>query len=421
MIQLSHLTNTIPVVTENIPSFDSIALGLWVKVGSRDETKDERGITHFIEHLLFKGTKKRTALDIAKEIDSVGGIINAFTSKEYSCFYVKVLKKDIDLGFEILSDIFLNSLFDEKELEKERMVIIEEINMIEDTPDDLIHDLFNKTFFKDNSLGFPITGEKETVFKIKRSHILDYFKKFYIPSNIIISAAGNLSHEMILKKAKNSFGKMVEMPNPNHRETPKRRSSFFFLPKNLEQIHFCLGSKGIPYQDSLRFAAYTLNAIFGGSMSSRLFQEIREKRGLAYSIYSFLSPYSDTGIFGVYGGVKKNSFLKVIELVLKEMEKFSKNGINKQELLFAKDQLKGNLLLGLESSDARMNRLAKNIIFFNKVIPIEESIKQIDAVSIEDITYLAKRFFNPDYFTMAALGPAKEKEIKKLEEIFTIK
>ncbi|MCX8116368.1 MAG: insulinase family protein [Desulfobacterota bacterium] len=406
------LGNGVRVITEEIPYLQSVSIGLWVTTGSRDEEPHENGISHFIEHLLFKGTERRTAQDIARAIDSVGGTLNAFTGREYTCYYAKVLDKNLPLAMDLLSDIFLHSLMDEKEIEKERMVILQEIKMVEDTPDDYVHDLFNRTCWGDHPLGFPICGTVERVQSFSRRQILDFFHTHYQPDRIILCAAGNLQHERVVDLAESTFGQISKTGQTRQREKPLSISTTHLLRRDLEQVHFCLGTHGLHYNHSLRFASYVLNTILGGGMSSRLFQEIRENRGLAYSVYSYLPTYIDTGLVVVYAGTDQQSFEEVYRLILEEFNRLKSEPFKNGELEIAKEQLKGNLLLSLESSDNLMTRLAKNEIYFESYQTIGSILKGIDEVDEEMVRGLADQFFDEKYFCLTVLGPMEERQLR---------
>jgi len=399
------LDNGIKVITEEIPYLKSVSIGVWVNIGSRDEQPHENGISHFIEHLLFKGTEKRTAFDIAKEIDSVGGTLNAFTGREYTCFYAKVIDKNLPLAIDLLSDIFLHSLMDLKDVEKERMVILQEIKMVEDTPDDYIHDLFNRGCWGDHPLGFPICGTSALVQSFNREQIYQFLKENYQPNRIIVCAAGNLDHQEVVDSIGATFGQTPKSDKVWERVKPDSISTTNIWKRELEQVHFCLGTKGLQYNHSRRFASYLLNTILGGGMSSRLFQEIRENRGLAYSVYSYLPSYIDTGLVVVYAGTNKESFQEVIDLVLKEFNRLKAEPFKGEELETAKEQLKGNLLLSLESSDNLMTRLAKNEIYFESYMPVEKVIRGIDEVEEEMVRNLAGIMFDERFFCLTVLGP----------------
>jgi predicted Zn-dependent peptidase len=418
--QKTVLDNGIKVITEKIPFLKSVSIGVWVVTGSRDEQPHENGISHFIEHLLFKGTEGRTAFDIAKEIDSVGGTLNAFTGREYTCFYAKVIDKNLPLAIDLLSDIFLHSLMDPKDVEKERMVILQEIKMVEDTPDDYIHDLFNRVCWGEHPLGFPIFGTSELVQSFSRDQIYHFFKEHFQPNRIIICAAGNLQHQEVVDWIEKTFGQISKSDKVRERIRPNSISATNIWKRELEQVHFCLGTKGLQYNHSLRFASYVLNTILGGGMSSRLFQEIRENRGLAYSVYSYLPTYIDTGLVVVYAGTNEGSFQEVIELILKEFVRLKKEPFKGGELETAKEQLKGNLLLSLESSDNLMTRLAKNEIYFESYLPVEKILKGIDGVGEEMAQSLASDIFDERFFCLTVLGPMDgnglEKDLLKLDQ-----
>ena len=412
--QRTVLDNGIRVITEKIPYLRSVSIGVWVMIGSRDEQPDENGISHFIEHLLFKGTEKRTAFDIAKEIDSVGGTLNAFTGREFTCFYAKVIDHNLPLAIDLLSDIFLNSVMDLKDVEKERMVILQEIKMVEDTPDDYVHDLFNRVCWGDHPLGFPIYGNSELVQSFQRDQLYRFFKENYPPDRIIVCAAGNLEHQEVVDLIDETFGKIPKSNKTRTRNKPDPISTTNVWKRDLEQVHFCLGTKGLQYNHSLRFASYVLNTILGGGMSSRLFQEIRENRGLAYSVYSYLPTYIDAGLVVVYAGTNEGAFQEVIDLVLKEFKRLKNEPLKHEELETAKEQLKGNLLLSLESSDNLMTRLAKNEIYFKSYLPVATILKGIDEVKEETVQRLAGDIFDERFFCLTVLGPMNGNYLDKI-------
>jgi predicted Zn-dependent peptidase len=411
--QKTVLDNGIKVITEEIPYLQSISIGVWVNTGSRDEQPHENGISHFIEHLLFKGTERRTAFDIAKEIDSVGGTLNAFTGREYTCFYAKVINKNLLLAIDLLSDIFLHPLMDVKDVEKERMVILQEIKMVEDTPDDYIHDLFNQVCWGNHPLGFPIFGTKELVQSFSRDQIFQFFGENYQPNRIVICAAGNLHHQEVVDAIGATYGQIPKSEKVKERLRPDSISTTNIWKRDLEQIHFCLGTKGLQYNHSLRFASYLLNTVLGGGMSSRLFQEIRENRGLAYSVYSYLPSYIDTGLVVVYAGTNGGAFQEVIELILKEFNRLKTEPFKNGELETAKEQLKGNLLLSLESSDNLMTRLAKNEIYFASYLPVERVIRGIDEVEEDVVRSLARDIFDERFYCLTVLGPVDGKDLNR--------
>ncbi|MBW2038651.1 MAG: insulinase family protein [Deltaproteobacteria bacterium] len=412
LYQKSVLDNGIRVVTEVIPNLESISLGIWITTGSRDEEARENGLSHFIEHLLFKGTKRRSAFDISREIESVGGSINAFTGKEYTCLHAKVLHKDVVLAIDILADILANSVFDPQEIERERMVVLQEIKMVEDTPDDYIHDLFHRSFWGDHPLGYPVAGAQENVLSFQRDQIVTFFQENYTPDKLIVAAAGRLDHQQMVRMVEAQLGHLKPGRSMAKREgTQGGKVRIKVKYRDLEQIHFCLGTKGIHYGHSLRFAGHALNTMLGGNMSSRLFQEIREKRGLAYSIYSFLNTYTDTGLFGVYAGTTKDEVQEVVALILQELKAIRAGRIRTEDLLAAKEYLRGGMILSLEGSEGRMSRLAKNEIYFSRHIPLEEALQELGGVSEEGIAYVAHEMLDSRTLCLTLLGTIEEGEL----------
>jgi len=411
MIEKTTLENGIQVITEEIPHVHSVSVGVWVQVGSRDEPREENGISHFIEHMLFKGTKRRSARQIAKEIDAVGGILNAFTSKEFSSFYAKVLSGHLPVALDLLFDLFLNSLFSADELEKERQVIVQEISMVEDTPDEYIHDLFSQSFWPRHPLGLPILGRMETISRMNRKKLMEFFHHHYLDVQPILVAAGNLKHENLLKPVREALGKMRPRPKKRQGHPPRPHPRLLVKNKKLEQVHILLGTQGLSATHPQRFTIAVLNTILGGGMSSRLFQEIREKRGLAYSVYSYLSAFMDSGILGVYVGTGEKTVSRALQTILREMKKLADDSLKPKELRAAKEQLKGNLLLSLESTDSRMSRLAKNELYFSRYISTEEIIEGIEKVSSEEVGVLAEQMLRPEALSLTVLGPVTEKAI----------
>ena len=392
------------VVTEQISHLHSVSMGIWLNVGSRDEEENESGLTHFIEHMLFKGTQKRSALEIAKQLDAVGGMSNAFTSKENTCFHAKVLDTHLPLVVEILSDIFLQSVFDQVEVEREREVILQEINMVEDTPDEYVHILFNKNFWDGNPLGRPIFGNVQTVKSFTREMILEYLNRGYHPDRIVLTAAGNVNHQEFLELVGPAFSN-IERHGHNFDRTPPRANSRVDLyPRDIEQIHLCLGTRGTSLHEKERYCCSILNVILGGSMSSRLFQEVRERRGLAYSIYSFLSSQTDTGMMGIYGAVRPDNIKETLELIRQELSRFKREPISDTELRAAKEHIKGGIYLAAENTDNRMSRLAKNEMIFNRFVTYEEIEADLERVTVEDIQALAQQIFQPEVMSLVLLG-----------------
>lgn len=418
MYQKTTLNNGVTLVSEKIPYLSSVTVGIWINIGSRYEGLNESGICHFIEHMFFKGTNKRNASQIAKEIDSVGGIINAFTGKEYTCLYVKVLDKHLSLAFDLLSDIFLSSLFDSREIEKEKEVILQEIRMVEDNPEEYIHDLLWQSVWQGTSLGLSPLGTIKTVQSISRTKLFDYFKKHYLPHRIVVAVAGNFNHTNLIHFIEGTFGSLTgeDVKIDNQSSDPK--PEIFIKNKNLEQVHLCLGAKSPSTISPKRHAGFVMNTLLGGNMSSRLFQEIREKRGLVYSIYSFQSSFVDTGLLGIYAGTGKESVLEVLALIFKELKEIKEERIEENELKRAKECLKGNLILALENTDSIMSRLAKNEIYFRKRLSIEEVVASIDKVSTSEIAELATEIFSKPNIALSVLGKVNDKKINR--DIFEV-
>ena len=398
------LDNGMRVVTERIPHLHSVSMGIWLNVGSRDEQEDESGLTHFIEHMLFKGTQKRSALEIAKQLDAVGGMSNAFTSKENTCFHAKVLDTHLPLVVEILSDIFLQSVFDQVEVDREREVILQEINMVEDTPDEYVHILFNQNFWDGNPLGRPIFGNVRTVQSFTREMILGYLSRGYHPDRIVLTAAGNVDHQEFLELVGPAFSSIERHGHNFHRTPPRANSRVDLYPRDIEQIHLCLGTQGTSLLEKERYCCSILNVILGGSMSSRLFQEVRERRGLAYSIYSFVSSHTDAGLMGVYGAVRPDNIKETLELIRQELTRFKREPISATELRAAKEHIKGGIYLAAENTDNRMSRLAKNEIIFDRFVPYEEIEAGLERVTVEDVQALAQQIFQPEVMSLLLLG-----------------
>ena len=411
MVRKSVLSNGVRVLTEDMPSMVSSTIGIWVENGSRYEVPKENGLSHFIEHLLFKGTKKRTAAQIAEEIDAVGGVLNAFTGKEYTCYYAKVLGDDLKMATELLADIFLESVFDQDEIVRERQVVIQEISQAEDTPDDFIHDLFSLDFWKGHPLALPIFGSPTTVNTFDRNAVVDFMAERYRAERIFISAAGQVDHETLVRDCERLFAPVVGNGKPDVITTPGVHPTVLNQHKELEQAHLVMGGPGLPYTDKLRYASYVLNTALGGGMSSRLFQEVREKRGRVYTIYSFMTSCVDAGYVAIYAGTNPEWVDEVIEVTLGELKKVTRDGITTAELDRAKSQIKGNMLLGMESTDSRMNRLARNEIYFRRDVPLEELAKGIESVSNDQLVEIATRSFQPDKMAMVMLGDLKGRKI----------
>lgn len=402
------LSNGIKILTDKLTEMRSVSLGISVRAGSGDETSPEAGISHFIEHMMFKGTPTRSAFQIAKELDSVGGKINAATGKESTLYYCVLLDEHIDKGISVLTDIFLNSLFDPKEIELERGVILEEIRMYEDTPDELVHDLFAETILGEHPMGRSTIGSMETVKSFSRRNMTDYMGKIYTPENIIVGAAGNIEHEEIVKKIEPLFSSIKTANEIKRPSVPAIQKAIRIKPKKTEQVHICLGTKALSQLDEDRYPFLALDNILGGSMSSRLFQEVREKRGLAYSIYSYLNLFRDFGLFTVYAGTSMENHRKVIDITLQEFSKIKKDGITEEELKRAKEFIKGSLVLGLESTSSRMGWVMRNEFYYGKVYSVDEVFSKVDKITCDDIIRLAGKYFRDEYLALSMIGDFKD-------------
>ena len=417
----TKLDNGVTIISELDANVYSATIGVWVKKGSRNERDLERGISHFIEHMLFKGTSNRNCLQIAREIDALGGVLNAFTTHESTCYYVKLLKEHAGVASSILEDIFVNSLFDADEIERERKVILQEISMIEDAPDDQIHDLFAETFWGDHPLGRPVTGTIESVSSFKRDDFLGFVERNYRPENIVIAAAGNVDHDRVVNSFSDSFSRLKKGPDDEPATEPVYSSNLKFVKKKLEQVHFCLGTKGVSSANPRRYAAYMMNSVLGDGMSSRLFQEIREKRGLAYSIYSYMSTYQDSGNFGICAGTGKGSFSESVELAALEMKKMREKKISGSELSSVKEQMKSGILISMENSESRMQRIADNEMTFGRNLPVEEIIENIESVTVDDVHDMAGELLREESLNLAVLGNLKrgvvESTMEKVREM----
>lgn len=402
----SVLENGIRVVTEKIDIVRSISIGVWILAGTRDESANNNGISHFIEHMVFKGTKTRTAYNVAHYLESLGGSLNAFTGKELTCYYAKILDEHLEEAVDIISDIILNPRFDKNDIEKEKKVVVDEIKELEDTPGDLIHDFFFKNIYPDNPLGFSILGSEKNIWNFSKDHLLDYKRSNYTTDRIIISAAGNLVHTNLIKLIEKYFD--ISLSNGSRRITPpipiKKISDV--IESSISQVHICIGARSFPFSDGRRFQLLVLNTILGGGMSSRLFQNIREKYGLAYSIYSFADFFMDTGIIGVYVSTEKGKEKSVIELINGEFENLKNDLVSDDEMKSAKAQLKGGLILSLENMHNRMNRMAKMEIYLQRFYTIDEIIKYIDMVTKEQLIELADLLFDKHSLQTTILKPS---------------
>ncbi|WP_373600581.1 M16 family metallopeptidase [Paraclostridium bifermentans] len=405
MHKIHVLDNGLTIVGEEIPYLKSITLGVWVNAGSRIESEKLSGVSHFIEHMLFKGTKNRTSKEIASTVDNLGGQINAFTSKECTCYYVKLLDEHINIGLDILSDMFLNPLFDEKDIEKERQVILEELKMYEDSPEDLVYDLLMEKIYKTDALGMNIIGTKESLKKMNREVIKDYFNKYYVASNSVISISGNFKFEDMVNLIEAKFKDLPKGDVEVNITTPKFHPCFIAKNKDTEQVNLAISLKAIPLED--REDAYALsivNNIFGGSISSRLFQSIRENKGLVYSIYSAPSLYRKSGELGIYASMSNENLKKVYNLVLEEIDNLRKNGLTDQEIKESKEQLKGSYILGLESTSSRMMSIGKSMLLTKKVKNPNDIIESINNIDKERIDLIIDKIFNKDKIGVCIVG-----------------
>jgi len=404
------------VVTERIPTLKSVTVGIWVNTGSRDEQPSQAGYSHFIEHMFFKGTRSRSAAEISREIDGLGGEMNAFTTRETTTFYVKVLDQQLERALELLSDLFYRSQFNAKELEKEKQVVLEEIRMVQDDPEDYVQELHMMQILGHHPLGQSILGQEKTIRGLKRENILAYIKARYDPARIVIAIAGNFEQHSLEKLVSRYFrfartGESSSSSSPVRRP-PEVKGGLLVRQKALEQVHLCLGLRGVAAGHQDRYAAYALNSILGGSVSSRLFQEVREKRGLAYSIYSFLSGYSDGGTITVYAGTRAKEAARVVDLICREIRRLRNTGVEKRELERAKNQMKGSLMLSLESSHSRMSKLAKDELIHGSRVSLEEILRQIDRIKPEQIDRVGRELFGLDRLSITGLGPISQRALQ---------
>jgi len=405
MFKKVTLDNGLRIVIEQIPYVRSASLGVWVGTGSRFEYPEENGVSHFIEHMLFKGTKYRSAAQIAESIDSIGGQINAFTGKECTCYYTKTLDTHLDTAVDVLSDMYFNSLMNKKDIDMERKVILEEIGMYEDSPEELVHDIFSETVWNGDPLGFPILGTKDTLNKIDRNAIFKYMERTYTPGNTVISVAGSFNEEELLSLLKNKFGAM-DGSKYSKEELNKVvfKDEVCIKQKDTEQVHMCLGFDAIENGNDDMYTLLAINNIFGGGMSSRLFQKIREKKGLVYSIYSYPSSYKKTGLFTVYAGMNSEHLDKVIDLIHKEIDLLCSKGITKDELQKSKEQLKGSYILGLEGTSSRMNSIGKSELMLGYINTQEDILAKIDAISMENVRQIIEQVFENKKYGFTAVG-----------------
>jgi predicted Zn-dependent peptidase len=404
-IRREVLSNGLTIISEEMEHIRSVSIGIWIKTGSREEDPKWNGISHFIEHMVFKGTENRSAEDIARQVDSIGGNMDAFTAKECICFNIKVLDEHLPIALDVLSDLVLRPVFKPEDIERERGVILEEIKMDEDNPDYLVHEIFTQNFWKNHALGRPILGTKETVKRFAPAPVRKLYSERFVPSNIIVSAAGHLKHEQFVKLVAGHFEGMKPGKYKFRSPLPKIMPKIVLRnKKSLEQVQICMGVPSYPIAHEERHASYVLNTLLGGGMSSRLFQNIRERQGLAYAIYSDLNPYRDTGCLSVNAGTSRETAGKVVRSIVAEFHKLKSELVPAEELRRAKDQLKGSLMLSLESSTARMSNLARQEMYFDRFFSMDEMMRKIEKVTSEQLKRISEEFFQPEAIAVTILG-----------------
>jgi predicted Zn-dependent peptidase len=413
MIVRDTLDNGIRLVTESIGHVRSVSLGVWLTSGSRHESDEDSGIAHFVEHMLFKGTATRSAEDIAQAVDSIGGQLDAFTAKEYASYYVKVLDQHLPIAVDILSDIVLRPAFNQIDIDREKKVILEEIKMVEDTPDDLVHELFTQAFWEGHPLGRPILGTKESVEGLTQERLREHFTGAYAAENVIISAAGNIEHAAVRDALEKAFGGMPSSGVRPVMAPPHVVPKVVIRSKELEQSHLCLGASSYPQNHDARYTSYVLNTILGGSMSSRLFQNIREKRGLCYSVFSGINAYRDAGSLTVYAGCANEAVGEVIDLAVVEMKLIKQTPVSDSELRRAKDHLKGSVMLSLENTASRMSHLARQEIYFDKQFSLDETLEGIERVTPQDIQRVATDLFSNGALAATVLGQTTDLQLSR--------
>ncbi len=406
----SDLKNGVRVLTMRMPHLRSVSMGVWVDAGARDETDDEAGLSHFIEHMIFKGTHRRSAYEIAKAFDAIGGATNAFTGMENTCYHARVMDAHLATMVEILSDIFLNSAFDQRELERERTVIFQEIGMLEDSPDELVHHLIASTFWGGHPLGRSILGSRENLLTVDANRLRRFFHRIYQPERIVIAAAGSVDHALLVAQVRDAFETVTASQALPQRTAPVAQSKVHCATREIEQVHFCLSTGGVAASDPKRFTLSLLSTVLGGNMSSRLFQKIREQLGLAYAVYAYAHTYADTGMFGVYAAVSPEQLLEVIEQVTAEMRRIKKKPIATGELASAKAFTRSNLLMAAESNDNQMIRLAQNEITLQRHPTLAETIAKVEAVTAAQIQELANELFDDVQLALASVGPFSDNQ-----------
>ena len=405
MFKKSQLKSGIRIVSEQIPHVRSVSFGVWLQVGSRNESVTDNGISHFIEHMMFKGTSARSAFEIAESLETVGGHLNAFTGKELTCYYAHILDEHLPIAVDVISDILMNSRFVASEVEKEKQVVLEELNTIEETPEDLIHELFATDIFLNHPLGLSTIGRRETIHNFSRKQLRDYVKRNYSTEGMVIAAAGNLEHDSLVQLVEKKFAGFNSFASDGYLPPTAAPNGKNIVENGAIQAHICLGTQSYSYSDSKKFALLVLNTLLGAGMSSRLFQNIREKYGLAYSVYSFIDFMFDTGLFGVYIGTDKNKIDDSVALIKTELENLVREPVSDAELLRTKSQLKGNLMLGLENTSGRMNRLAKMEVYLQRYFTLDETLQAIESVTKPNIMDTAQELFSHDRIFTTILKP----------------
>jgi predicted Zn-dependent peptidase len=406
--EITTLDNGIRVITETVNHVQFMSMGFWVGVGSRYESEKQWGITHFIEHMLFKGTEKRTADQISGAVDAVGGQLNAFTSKENTCYYIKTLTEDFPLAVDVLSDMFLNSRFDNEEIAKEREVIIEEIKMYEDTPDDQVHDLMSANLWPDHPLGRAILGSEESIAAFDHDMLKDYMKQYYTGSNIVVSVVGNISHKQVVDAIQEVLGGIPKGEPNQYAIADRAKAGVNCYYKEIAQSQICVAMPGVAKEDDRLFPLSILNTYLGGGMSSRLVKKIREEEGLAYSVYSYNGSYTDTGAFVISVGTRPENCQRVIDIILEELEDVRQNGITQDELDKSFSQLKGSLYMGLETVNSRMNKLGRSLLIYDRVITPEEDVEKLSKVTAQDVQQIAQQMFKEENYLLTVLGPVED-------------
>ncbi|MFE6889817.1 M16 family metallopeptidase [Streptomyces sp. NPDC057694] len=421
-VRRTTLPGGLRIVTETLPSVRSATFGIWAHVGSRDETPTLNGATHYLEHLLFKGTKKRSALDISAAIDAVGGEMNAFTAKEYTCYYARVLDTDLPLAIDVVCDMLTGSLIEEEDVDAERGVILEEIAMTEDDAGDVVHDLFAHTMLGDTPLGRPVLGTPDTVNALSRGQIARFYRKHYDPTHLVVAAAGNVDHDKVVRQVRAAFEKAGALTGTSTpigprtgRKTLRTAGRMELLGRKTEQAHVILGMPGLARTDDRRWAMGVLNTALGGGMSSRLFQEVREKRGLAYSVYSYTSSFADCGLFGVYAGCRPSQVHDVLKICRDELDHVAQAGLTDDELRRAVGQLKGSTVLGLEDTGALMNRIGKSELCWGEHMSVDDMLARISEVTPDEVREVAREILGQRP-SLSVIGPLKDKQAARLHE-----